>query len=309
MKPFKILPALILVVLTFQVAFTQVANKANISISGTRFTYPLIEKWISEYNLSHPGVQISIAPKTADPKLADLKIIAHAPGVNELEKDQKLFLINKYALLPVTGKTNPLASNNKKTLSKKDLDKLFFEESILDDNTSKNKAFSNLNIYSREGQACASIAFAEYFGHKPAELKGKKISGDDIFLLTAIQKDSLGVTFNNLGYIFDLKSRKIKNGIAVLPVDLKKEAVEDINLNLDQAIQVLESSSFETIPVANVGFVFKTNEASQNIKDFLKWVATDGQKFNHEYGFLNLDKETLSNQIGIIDNNYLSSAN
>src|SRR6266540_3200827 len=103
MKTSKILPALLFAVLTFQVAFSQVTGKGNISISGPRFTYPLIEKWISEYNSLHPEVQISIAPKAADPRLADLKIIAHAPGDNDLDKDQKLFLVNKYALLPVTG--------------------------------------------------------------------------------------------------------------------------------------------------------------------------------------------------------------
>lgn len=306
MKTFKILPILLILVLTAQMLLAQ-AGKESITISGTRFTYPLIEKWIQEYASLHPGLQITIALKTADPRLSDLKVIAHAPVENELEKDQKLFLVTRYALVPVTGRSNPLVGNSKKNLNKKDLDKLFFEESILEESTGKSKPYGNLNIYSREGQACASIAFASYFGHKPAELKGKKISGDDIFLLTAIQKDSLGVTFNNLGYIFDLKSRRLKDGVSILPVDLKKENAGSLSSNIDQAIQVLENNTFETIPVEKVGFVFNSNEANQNVRDFLKWVATDGQKYNHDYGFLNLDKETLSNQIGLIDNKYLSA--
>lgn len=307
MKTFKILSVLLLFVFTAQISTAQ-AGKESITISGTKFTYPLIEKWIHEYKVLHPELEITIAPKTADPRLSDLKVIAHAPVENELEKGQKLFLVTRYALLPVTGKTNPLVSNSRKNLNKKDLEKLYFEENILDENTGKSKLFSNLNVYSREGQACASIAFAGFFGHKPAEIKGKKISGDDIFLLTAIQKDSLGVTFNNLGYIFDLKSRKLKDGVSILPVDLKRESAESLSANIDQAIHLLENNTFETIPVEKVGFLFNSNDANQNVKEFLKWVATDGQKFNHDYGFLNLDKETLSNQIGLIDNKYLSSA-
>lgn len=309
MKTSKILSAILLTVISLQPFFAQNITKESLIVSGTKFTHPLVEKWINEYSLIHPGVKITIAAKTSDPKLSDLRIIAHSPSEAELAKDQKLFLVAKYALLPVASKNNPLAVNAKKSLNKKDLDKLFFEESILEESSGKVKPFTNLNIYSREGQACASIAFAEYFGRKPIDIRGKKISGDDIFLLTAIQKDSLGVTFNNLGYIFDLKSRAIKNGVSILPIDLKKNKAQSLNNNLDEAIQLLESNSYETVPVEKIGFVFNGNDVNPVLRDFLKWVATEGQKYNHDYGFLNLEKETLSNQVGLIDNKYLSSTN
>lgn len=283
-------------------------SSSEIVVSGTKFTYPLVEKWISEYVALHPDVNLKIAPKTGTEPV-DIKVIAHNPSDKELEGDRKLFWVSRYAILPVTNKSNPLVKNaEKKTLSKKDLSKLFFEEDIFADNkTKQNKGDISLNVYTREGQACSTIAFAGYFGHKPTELKGKKISGDDIYLLSAIQKDSLGITFNNLAYLYDIKTRKLKPGISVLPIELKKETANILNSDIDKTIQLLENNTFETIPVEKVGFVINTNDATDQLKGFLQWVVTDGQKYNHEYGFLSLDNETLSNQLVNLKNNYLSA--
>jgi len=273
------------------------AAKEPIVISGTKFTYPLIEKWIAEYKKVNPNATIELASKANAGQVADLNIIAHQPAQNELQPNQEIIYTGRYALLAVTNNNNPiLAATAKKGLSKKELDKLFFEVVDYDSDEPVQKSKYKANIYSRDNQACASTALAGYFGHQSSEIRGKKVFGDDIYLLTAVKKDSIGLAFNNLGYLFDVNSRSLKEGLALLPIDLKKEAKPILSGNLDEVLSILEATKVETVPVEKIGFVYSNQNARKEVSEFLKWVLTDGQKFNHDKGFLNLDKQALAEQ-------------
>lgn len=273
------------------------AAKEPIVISGTKFTYPLIEKWISEYEKVNPNANIKLAVKTISGQAVDLNIIAHQPTQNELQPTQEILYAGRYALLPVTNSYNPiLAATAKKGLNKRELDKLFFEVVDYESDEPAQKSKYKANIYSRDNQASSSTTLAGFFGHQTSEIRGKKVFGDDIYLLSAIRKDSIGLTYNNLGYLYDVNSRNLKEGIALLPLDLKKETKPILTGNLDQVIIVLESTRVETIPVEKIGFVYSQQSARKEVAEFLKWVLTDGQKFNHEKGFLNLTKDALAEQ-------------
>jgi len=284
-------------------------NNANdpVIISGTKFTYPLIEKWIAEYTKINPNANIKLAYKTTVAQRADLNVIAHQPTKEETNVNQEIIYAGRYALLPVTNSNNPiLSSSKKKGLNKKDIDKLFFEVDSYDEEQVKEKPKFAANIYSRDNQASASIVLAGYFGHASSEIKGKKVLGDDIYLLTAIKKDSIGLTYNNLGYLYDNNSRKLKNGITLLPLDLKKDIKTALEGSLDDVISVLEKNKIETIPVEKIGFVYSQQAVRREVSDFLKWVLTDGQKFNHTEGFLNLDKQFLAEQTTRLSEKFLT---
>ena len=77
-----------------------------INITGTKFTYPLISKWITEYTRENPSVKIVLVNKTADAKKIDISIIAHQPSKTDLTESQQLTFVSKFALLPIAGKSN-----------------------------------------------------------------------------------------------------------------------------------------------------------------------------------------------------------
>jgi phosphate transport system substrate-binding protein len=284
-------------------------NEVNesVSINGPKFTYPLIEKWIAEYAKVNPKVRIKLEQKLTESQVPDLKIVSDFPVKDEQKGNLNVVYVGRYALLPVTNSKNLLlAGLDKKGLSKKEVDNLFFEVVDYENESKKEKLKYAATIYSRESQSSTSTVLAEYFGHTSSEIRGKKVFGDDIYLLSAIKKDSIGITYNNLGYLFDISSRKLKDGLALLPLDLKKETKDVLSGNLDDAIIVLERSPIETIPVEKFGFVYSQQNARKEVSDFLKWVLTDGQKFNHGFGFLNLDKNILSDQSNKLTNKLLS---
>lgn len=290
-----VLLALILPV-TFSVKSAEKAPSQTILIDGTKFTYPLINKWISEYTRINPDVKISIITKTASEQ-TDLSIIAHQPELDELTNNQDLIYTGKYALIPVTNDFNPQLSNfARKGLSKKEIDKLFFEVIDYDNDEPVQKSKFPAIIYSRDNKACTSATLAKYFGHSANEIRGKKVFGDEIYLISAIKKDSVALTYNTLSNIYDINTRKLKSGLAILPIDVKKEQKELFTANLDAVISLLENNQIESIPVEKIGFVINRNNTKKEVAEFLNWILTEGQKYNNAQGFLTLDKAQIAEQ-------------
>jgi hypothetical protein len=129
-------------------------------------------------------------------------------------------------------------------------------------------------------------SFAHNFGEESTNFRGKRIAGDDLFLNTAITKDPLGVTFNTLSNIFDLKSRQLKNDLSLVGLDLKKDVANSFNGTLDEILSALESGKPAEVAVEKVAIAFgNTDEA---VDRFLQWVLENGTKYNHQYGLLNL---------------------
>jgi ABC-type phosphate transport system substrate-binding protein len=284
----------------------------EIRIEGTKFVYPIVEKWLTEYKKENPQSPIRLGVGTSPNKeSSDLSVIVHPLPDGDNANGEKIVYVGRYALLPVSNAQNPLLEKAAKGLKKKELVELVFEKDILDEDFDANeKSKYTATIYSRDSESSTTQALADHFDQAPERIKGKKIFGDEIYLLTAVQKDEKGITFNTLNYVFDLKSRRLKSGISLVPLQLKlkqKEAFD--SSNIDQLISLLEESKIETIPVKNFGLqIPKEYFANKDVVHFVNWILEHGQQYNHEYGFLNLDSKTLTNQKEQLDDSkkYLS---
>lgn len=297
-KLVSIIAAVLVLGLTNAWAEGNSTNSGVRTIKSPRFARPLIEKWIEEYAKTEPGVEFQIVKGSGNQDNIDLNVTFS----DNQDSNEKLFshivYFGETAVLPITARSSEAARLLEgKHLNSKKLKQLFFLNDDFDEDVKKIKAFENIIIYSGSNASSVASSFAHHFGEESSSFRGKRISGDDLFLNTAISKDPLGVTFNTLSNIFDLKSRHLKSNLSLVGLNLKKELANSLNDegSLDDVLNALENGSPAEVTIEKVGITF--NDADDAVNHFLQWVLENGTKYNHEYGLLNLDRKEASTQI------------
>jgi phosphate transport system substrate-binding protein len=75
-----------------------------------------------------------------------------------------------------------------------------------------------LHVYTRSDACGAAETWAQWIGAKQEDLGGTAVFGDP-GLAQAVQRDRLGIGFNNLSYAYDETTRLPNEGLVVVPVD------------------------------------------------------------------------------------------
>ena len=271
-------------------------NSTNTSsvryVKAPRFARPLVEKWITEYAKTQPDVEFQIAKGAQNQETIDLNIVFDNQDNNTKIFSHKIVYFGEFAVLPITASGSEAAKVLEgKHLNSKKLKQLYFLNDDFDEDVKKIKQFEKLVIYSGSNASSVASSFAHNFGEESSNFRGKRISGDDFFLNTALSKDPLGVSFNALPNIFDLQSRHVKSDLTIIGIDVKKNLEDSFSdkATLDEIINALENGKISEIAVEKIGVSY--NEADNAVNQFLQWVLTDGTKYNHEFGLLNLDNK------------------
>ena len=222
--------------------------------------------------------------------------------------------VNRYAQLPIVNSNRvDLKHLQQKGFTQQDLKNIFFT-----DKENKTDVFSNpFTIYKRNKKVCASRSFAENVTGLQQEIYGVGVTGDDRSLSAAVRNDLTGISYNNLGFVYNIQTRKVADSIAVIPIDINENGVIDRNeknyATLDNVLDFIYQTKSTKIPQENVNVVFSNNISNKAAIDFLKWIITEGQQYNRAYGFLNLDKsvavkEQVFLNIILKDNNTAAAA-
>ena len=276
-------------------------NSTNASsvryVKAPRFARPLVEKWITEYAKTQHGVEFQIAKGNQNQGNVDLNVVFDNQDTKS-EDFSRVIYFGEFAVLPITASGSEAARVLEgKHLNSKKLKQLYFLNDDFDEDVKKIKQFEKLVIYSGSNATSVASSFAHNFGEEISSFRGKRISGDDLFLNTALSKDPLGVSFNALPNIFDLKSRHIKNDLTIIGIDVKKSLEDSFSdkATLDELILALENGKVQEVAVEKIGIRFNQNDDAVN--QFLTWVLAQGTKYNHEFGLLNLDNKLTQAQI------------
>ena len=277
-------------------------NSTNTSsvryVKAPRFARPLVEKWISEYAKTQPGVEFQIAKGNQNQGNIDLNVVFDTQDTKTKDFSRIIVYFGEFAVLPITASGSEAAKVLEgKHLNSKKLKQLYFLNDDFEEDVKKNKQFEKLVIYSGSNATSVASSFAHNFGEESSNFRGKRISGDDLFINTALLKDPLGVSFNALPNIFDLQSRHIKNNLTLIGIDVKKNLEKNFSdeATLDEVITALENGKIQEVAVEKIGVSY--NIADDAVNQFLNWILTAGTKYNHEYGLLNLDNKQSQAQI------------
>ena len=282
-------------------------NSTNASsvryVKAPRFARPLVEKWITEYEKTQPGVEFQIAKGNQNQDNIDLNVVFDNQDTKTEDFSHTIVYFGEFAVLPITASGSEAAKVLEgKHLNSKKLKQLYFLNDEFDEDVKKIKQFEQLVIYSGSNATSVASSFAHNFGEESSNFRGKRISGDDLFLNTALSKDPLGVSFNALPNIFDLQSRHVKNDLTIIGIDVKKNLEENFSdkATLDDLIAILENDKVSEVAIEKIGISY--DEGDEALNKFIQWVLTHGTKYNHEYGLLNLDNKVAQIEIDKVKN-------
>ncbi|QRR00977.1 hypothetical protein [Dyadobacter sandarakinus] len=283
--------------LVFNQTFAQ-ESPNEVVITGVRFAYPLVEKWIRDYKAENPQANLRIETRTiTDPAKYDLLIEAYEQE-KEVRETREYISVGRYALLPIANAKSEFAKEYAdKGLNEKTYKQIYFHDIYAE----KDKTLpSNYTIYTRLQKAGAPLTFARYFGYVQQNIKGKTIAGADEHLIKALLKDETGVSYTTPGLAYDLQTRRPVEGLTIIPVDLdgngrvsKEEKALD---NLDQVIAAVEADKIRNVPVEYLHFSIAKQNSNPEAKKFLLWVADHADKDLHQFGYLKGEPKRLADE-------------
>jgi phosphate transport system substrate-binding protein len=306
----KIILSVILACICMPKTFSQEKVSGQISISGAFALYPMTIKWAEEYRKINPGVRIDISAGGAGKGIADalsgmvdIGMVSREIYPEEIKNGAFPVAVTKDAVVAVVSELNPSITEILATGLKKEAGNNIWITGKFStwSQAFHSKSSSPIHVYTRSDACGAAEMWAKYFGNKQEDLLGVGVFGDP-GLAQAVKRDPLGIGFNNIGYAYDAKTKQQVKGLKVVPIDLNNNGKIDEDENfynsMNDLIAAIASGKYPSPPARELFFVCKGSPKNNKaVTDFIKWVLTDGQKYVHETGYIELPAERAGSEL------------
>jgi phosphate transport system substrate-binding protein len=279
--------------------------QGNITISGAWALYPMALKWAEEFQKLYPKVKIDISAGGAGKgmadclsKVVDIGMVSRDIYPEELNKGAWVLSVTKDAVVPTINARNPVIKELlAKGITKEVFEGIFVTENIKTWGAAVNSAASGvIDVYTRSDACGAGETWAKYLGKKQEDLTGIGVYGDP-GVAEAVRKDTLGIGYNNINYAYDAGNKGPVEGILVIPIDLNAdgriEENEDFYASLDTVTAAIADGRYPSPPARELFFVANGRPGKKEVREFLRWVLTDGQKFVPATGYIKITDEQI----------------
>ncbi|WP_428331203.1 PstS family phosphate ABC transporter substrate-binding protein [Mucilaginibacter sp.] len=282
--------------------------EGTISISGAFALYPITVKWADEFKKLHPNVKFNISAGGAGKGitdalsgLVDIGLASRDIDPAEVKKGAYTIYVTKDAVVPTFNTANPNAAELlTKGVKKDQFLNIFVSGSIKSWKQVAGKVAAPIHVYTRSDAAGAGETWAKYFGKKQEDLLGVGVYGDP-GLAQAVKRDPTAIGYNNIAYLYDLKTRKQVAGVHALPIDVngngKIDADENFYDTIDKLTEAIGAGKYPSPPARNLGFLFKGKPKKKELIEFVKYVLTTGQKDVDENGYIALSKIKIQEEL------------
>jgi phosphate transport system substrate-binding protein len=281
--------------------------RGKITLSGAFALYPLAVKWAEEFQKLHPNVTVNVSAGGAGKgmtdalsKMVDLGMYSKSVSPEEQAKGAWWMAVAKDAVLPTINANNPvLADLKKKGLTRQKFYDIFISGTIKTwGQAVGSSSKAELNAFTRSDACGAADMWAKYLNNKKQEdLLGLGVNGDP-GVADAVRRTPEGIGFNNLGFVYEMSTRKIYAGIDVIPIDLNSNGIidpdEDFYGTMDQVMKAINDGKYPSPPARDLYFVSGGKPDNKLVQTFLKWILADGQKFVAEAGYVAIKPEQIT---------------
>lgn len=264
--------------------------QGRVTLSGAFALYPLAVEWGSEFQRMHPEVRVDVSAGGAGKGITDalagvvdLGMVSRDLEPDEKKKGAVAFAVAKDAVVPTVNVHNP---NIKAVLAHG----LTREAAVALWVTGKVRTWGEIggfrcvtpvNVYLRSDACGAAGTWARWLGKKQEDLKGTAVYGDP-GVAQAIQKDVNGIGFNNIGFVYNVKTRRPNHGIVVIPIDLNDNGRIDVDERfydtLTSLSKAISTGKYPMPPARNLYLVTRGHPKDPVVKAFLRYVLTKGQQ-------------------------------
>lgn len=276
--------------------------RGTIRVSGAWALYPMMVEWAEEFRRVNPKVRVDVSAGGAGKgvadaiaSLVDIGMVSREIAAEEVKQGAFYVPVAKDAVFPTMNEGNPVL---KKGLSEKGVKKQTFIDLWI---KGKNLTWGEvagmdfrhrIHVYTRSDSCGAAETWAQYLGgRKQEDLKGIGVYGDP-GLAEAVRKDLLGIGFNNLNYAYDFKTGLPMRGLRIVPMDVNENGRVDREEDLKDKVSAMQAvaSGMYPSPPARKLYLLTKNTPKGLIKDFIRWILTDGQRYVEENGYIKLPK-------------------
>ncbi len=286
--------------------FSQSELSGDIALSGAWALYPMALRWSEEFRKLHPRVRIDVQAGGAGKGMADalagmvdLGMVSREIHPVELEKGAIAFAVCKDAVVATLSARNPfLAEIQRRGLRRENLIAVWIDEKARTwGGLLGTEDRSPIRVYTRSDACGAAETWAQYLGGKQEDLKGVGVYGDP-GLAEAVRRDSFGLGFNNINFVYDARTEKPLPGLAVLPLDLNGNGLldpeEDFYRTRRTIVAAIARGAYPSPPARDLYLVTKGRPRKPAAVEFLRWILGEGQAYVGETGYISLPLDRLA---------------
>ena len=277
-----------------------------IRVSGAWALYPMMLRWAEEYQRLRPGVQVGVwsggtgkGVTHALDGVVDIGMVSRDIYPEEESRGGFWVPVVRDAVLLVGNASNPVA----KELAGRGLTRdqcaplwLEGEEAGWGSLVSRPEVRERVHVYTRADVCGAGEAWAQYLGKGQADLLGTGVYGDPR-MVEALQRDRLGIGFNNLNYAYDPNTDKPVAGLMPIPIDIDGDGriaeSESFYATRTEVKRAIAEGLYPSPPARDLNLLTKGKPEGLT-REFLLWILTDGQKYVDEAGYVELPQQKLN---------------
>ncbi len=284
----------------------------TITVSGAWALYPMMIRWSEEYVKQNPHIRFDISAGGAGKGMTDalsgtvdIGMVSREIYPEEITRGAFWVAVTKDAVFLTVSAENPVLDDLRQHgLTRDALYALYITGEITTwgQLVGRPEVTDAIHVFTRSDAAGAPATWADYLGFKQEDLLGIGVYGDP-GVLEAVIKDPLAVGYNNLNYAFDAQTKLPMDGAYVVSIDLNNNGQVDPQERLqtkEQAVQAVAEGHYPSPPARDLHLVTKGKPMGV-VRDFLRWVLTEGQAYLGEAGYVALPRSQLNQELGKID--------
>lgn len=281
--------------------------RGSIQLSGAFALYPVVVRWAEEFKKIHPGVQIDISGGGAGKGITDVLTGMVDIGMSsrdlqpeELRRGAWPLTVLRDAVVMIASEDNPEAQLLRQRGVKRSTATALWTDRITSwAAVTGSRRNIPVHVYTRSDACGAGETFAAWINMKQEDLGGTAVYGDP-GIASAIQRDKVGIGYSNLGYVYDISSKRPQPGIMVVPMDLNGDGRispdEDFYQTLTTLSEAIRTGRYPSPPSRDLFLVTKGRPRNPVVVAFLKYIYGKGQTLAGEVGYVPLSEKILNEQ-------------